>query len=138
MILSLVDSIVPPPDADPKAVLAHRWRVSIAAYLALAGLIYFAVVSLGGIPAFFSGFATAQQVTEFKGSVDTQIQELKNTITSEEESRLDQQIFELRRLDCIAPNDAEKILYIGRIRDLMNRYYRVSGIEYNLPACADF
>ena len=127
MLRATVNATVPPYDADPRVVNLHRWRVTLVACSAWFGMIGIYLISMGWAPFLSSGFATKQDVGE-----------LRQTILDERASTLDQQLFSLRVLNCKSKSDEEKTLYLGRIRDLMQRYYDVTGRMYNLPDCTDF
>ena len=124
--MDIIDSLVPPPDADPKRVALHRWRITVVACVAFCGLAFFVPFAMGWFP-IFPGFASREE-----------LQKLLTTINEERQSTLDQQIFALRVLHCQTHDDAAKQLYLGRLRDLTTRYLRITGQVYVLPACADF
>lgn len=126
-LLSIMDALVPPYDSDPKRVELHRWRVTVVACTAFCGLILTTVISYGVLPGVFPGFATARDVND-----------LRQVLLDERSSILDQQIFQLRELNCASKSDSEKEMVRGRIQDLMQRYYNVTGRAYVLPSCQDF
>lgn len=126
-LLSIMDALVPPADSDPRAVEVHRWRVTVVACSAFCGLIVSIIISYGLVPGIFPGFATARDVND-----------LRQVLLDERSSILDQQIFQLRQLNCTSKSDSEREMVRGRIQDLMQRYYNVTGRSYDLPACGDF
>lgn len=127
LLTAAMNATVPPYDADPKLVNLHRWRITIVSCSSFIGVVMLYAISMGLVPTISSGFATSADV-----------QELRKSILDERASTLDQQLFNLRVLNCKAASGTEKSLYRGRIQDLEARYYSVTGRPYELPQCSDF
>jgi hypothetical protein len=123
---SMLNWIIPPPDADRAANVSWRWRVAIFTALSFFGVICLAVLSFGFIPLAFSGFATATA--------------LEATVTEQRQHwvyQLDKQVLDYRIDQCHAPTPEARQLYFSKMQWLLEEYQRINRQAYVLPTCAE-
>lgn len=141
----LVSGTVPPHDASPQEIYSYRWRITLLIWITLFGMIGLGCRIMGWPPEIFSPMATVDDVSDNIASlkrsndeITAELASLRQALASDRASTLDQQLFDLRVLNCRAANDTDRTLYRGRIEDLEQRYYNVTGREYALQPCSDF
>lgn len=144
-LADLISGTVPPHDASPKEIYSYRWRVTFLIWITIFGMFALACRIMGWPPELFSPMATeddlAQNVASLKRGNDeiaTELLSLRQALSDDRASTLDQQLFDLRVLNCRATNDTDRTLYRGRIEDLEQRYFNVTGRNYALQSCSDF
>lgn len=143
----LFDALVPPIGADE--IHTYKWRLTVAGLLtAVGGLsVTNTVIMFGLWPALFgAGFAHADNLSDFARKADiadlqTTLQEVTAELKSNQISALEQQVYNLRVLECNAlkiGNALAAEAHGRRLSELNSQYHMIVGYDYFLRPCAEF
>ena len=109
----------------------------IAAYLALLAVVCVAIVSFGGVPPLFGGFAHADKLNRLAAQLNAHVAEIA---ASDNQHWANQAADSLLRMDqarCALPSGELRSMYDQLIQQRMQEYYSLTQAQYPLPACAN-
>lgn len=140
-LAELPDKLLPPDDADPKAIKRYRLRTALVACSA------FLTVGAIVLPAMFVGLPKIGQLA-WAGEVDDKIaaafSPLDRRLTSIESIQIEilrgqysQQIRDLHRARCTSTDEHVRRRMDGEIDTAQAKYRNLTGERYPLPACKD-
>ena len=115
----ILESIIPPPDADTRAQYLYRIRVTLVACSAFLGLGVWILLSTGLLPSVFGGFARADDFHTFWAE------------------QLNVNILDLRERQCIAQGDTKKLYWEEISTDIAQWQTLTHRQTYPLPNCSD-
>lgn len=147
--------LVPPPDHNPVAELAWRWRLAGFGCISFAGvfLIYASLTYHWGLPEIIRP-ASAQEVREQVKTVKEQIsqsvtgvQSQLTEISATQETiqkgqkadrleRIEQQLFWYRTQNCKSKGATRNYTW-QKMSDLRDRYRDLTGTDWQIPTCSD-
>lgn len=123
----LATALVPPLTASLEQQYIHRLFTSIGMFFMASAISTVAALSFGLLPAFFPGFAGAQELAS-----------LQTIQTSMLVQQLDSDIFQTRKAQCEAESTDAKVLYTQRLQDKLGQYYELRKYIPRVPGCDEF
>lgn len=152
---TLVKWLVPPPDHNPKAELAWRWRLAVFGCVSFIGFAaaYYGMAYRGGLPDFIrpaSAQEVHEQIEEAKKDVTNSLTVLQANLVkisdaqgdiqkaqrSERLERVEQQLLWYRQQNCKSKGPARNYTW-QKMTDLKDKFRELTGSDWLMPTCAD-
>ena len=148
-IKNILTSIAPPRDIDPERV--YQWRVTVAMLVVAIGAVSMinALLLFGFVPAFFAGLVpvNSQALLELQrsqktdlASISAQITGFGNALIESQVATLNQQIYNLRVMQCnaIKAGNREAASSHGQqLQELAARFRNLAHYDFMLRPCAE-
>lgn len=133
-VLEWGKKLKPPSGASQgKDVTAWRWTVAITLGVTTVGLAAHIAIACGYVAFMHPGFARADEISK----VQSQIQQVANSIDSQRISTLKSSILETRQKQCKATAEVRP-LYTESLQSLLVEYEEMTKRRYPLPGCENF
>ncbi len=111
--------------------------VSIVAYVALIGVIMIGMLSFGGVPLIFGGFARADRVNRIAIELNQHVAQIAKDDNSHWANQTATALLRMDQDRCGLASGPLRNLYDQLIQSRQNEYYNLTGQYYPLPSCGD-
>lgn len=154
-LANLLKWLVPPPDHNPLAELAWRWRLATFGCASFLGvlLIYSGLTYHWGLPEFIRPASAGEvhdQIAAVKAQIEQDVitvQKQLSTISDAQDSiqksqradrleRIEQQLLWYRQQNCRSKGAARNYTW-QKMTDLKDRYREITSTDWQMPACSD-
>ncbi len=114
-----------------------RIPASVAAYLALAGVIFGTALAFGMISPIFGGFARADRVNRIALELNQHVAQIAKDDNSHWANQTATALLRMDQSRCALPSGALRSMYDQLIQTRQEEYYNLTGQYYPLPRCSD-
>ncbi len=114
-----------------------RIPASLAAYLALGGLVLGTGFAFGMFPAIFGGFARANRVNRIALELNQHVAQIAKDDNSHWANQTATALLRMDQARCALPSGQLRQMYDELIQTRQQEYYNLVGQYYPLPRCSD-
>lgn len=110
---------------------------SLAAYLALIGVIVIGALSFGMVHPIFGGFARADRVNRIALELNRHVAQIAKDDNSHWANQTATALLRMDQARCALPIGPLRSMYDQLIQTRQQEYYSLTGQYYPLPRCSD-
>ena len=121
------------------SIMVDKLKVpaSLAAYLALLGVIFGTLFAFGMFAPLFGGFARADRVNRIAIELNAHVAQIAKADNSHWASQTATALLRMDQARCALPSGQLRSMYDELIQRRQNEFYGLTGAYYPLPRCAD-
>ncbi len=110
---------------------------SLAAYLALLGVIFGTLFAFGAFPPVFGGFARADRVNRIAAQLNVHVAQIAKDDDSHWANQTATALLRMDQARCALPAGQLRRMYDQLIQVRQNEFYNLTARYYPLPQCGD-